>query len=123
MSDTDKPTEPIGLTDGEKAVAAEAIKSLLSYLLAHGKAVSLVRYAVLLACGHEATVNQSTLAQAAAWLVGAAMVAWGWWERHQAAHKALSQAEEPAQSNRTPAPSGAADALPEKLPTPEEIRK
>ena len=85
-----KPTEPVTLSDGERAVAIEATRRLLTYLLAHGKAVSIIRYAVVLACGREATVNDSTLAQASALVVGGAMVAWSWWERHQQAHKAAS---------------------------------
>ena len=85
-----KPTEPVALSDGERTVAIEATKRLLVFLLDHGKAVSLIRYGVVIACGHEATVSDSTIGQTAALLVGAAMVAWSWWERHQQAHKAAS---------------------------------
>jgi len=97
MSDIELPGTPNELhtdqplfTDGEKAVAVEAVKRLLTFLFAHGKAVSTIRYIVVAACGHEATVSDSTVGQTAAWLVGGATLAWSLWERHQKAHKATS---------------------------------
>ena len=97
MSDIELPGTPNEqrneglLTDGEKAVAVEAVKRLITFLAANGKAVSFVRYAVMAACGHEAAVSDSTIGQTAACVVGAATVAWSWWERHQQAHEAAAR--------------------------------
>ena len=92
---TDQPL----LTDGEKAVAVEAVKRLLTFLFAHGKAVSAIRYLVVIACGHEATISDNTIGQTAYLLVGGAMVAWSWWERHQQAH---AQVQRGAGQNAAP---------------------
>ena len=105
MSDIELPGTPNErrnegwLTDGEKAVAVEAVKRLITFLAAHGKAVSFVRYAVMAACGHEATVSDSTIGQTAAYVVGAATFAWSWWERHQQAH---AQVQRGAGQNAAP---------------------
>jgi hypothetical protein len=72
MSDIELPSTPNErrndqplLTDGEKAVAVEALKRLIAFLFAHGKAVSVIRYLVVIACGHEATISDSTIGQTA----------------------------------------------------------
>jgi hypothetical protein len=96
MSDIELPGTPNErkdtgwLTDGEKAVAVEAVQRLLTFLFANGKAVSTIRYLVMYVCGRETVVSSDTLTQTAAGLVGAATLAWSLWERHQQAHKATS---------------------------------
>ena len=87
MNAESTPTPPV-----DSAKAASVVAQVLGFLIRYPKAAALIRMAVVLVCGRQATVDDSTLSIVASVAVTAAMYGWSWYEKHQHA-KALAAAQ------------------------------
>ena len=75
------------ITDSEKAVVQTYLANLLSTMFANGKASGAIRWAVAIACGHEATVNDASIGTMTNAAIALSMLAWSWIDHHRVAVK------------------------------------